>query len=107
MKGVVAVLVVLAALSGVACEKGTSATKGEKTGEIPDRRIERLRKLIALPATPAEVGFEVVPRGTPGGLGPTDYFLVAVLRFEHGELPRLAARARERSDARISPSSRS
>jgi hypothetical protein len=65
-------------------------------GAAVERRIEKLRNLVTLPATPAEVWFEQVPRGTPGGLGPTDYLLVAVLRFERADLARITATAQRR-----------
>ena len=48
-----------------------------------------LGKLLRLPAPPLEVAFEERPLGTPGGLGPTDYQLVAVLRFDAGTLAKL------------------
>lgn len=49
-----------------------------------------LGKLLRLPAPPLEVAFEEVPLGTPGGFGPTDYLLVAVLRFDGTVVARLA-----------------
>jgi hypothetical protein len=49
-----------------------------------------------LPATPSEVWFEQVARGTPGGLGPTDYLLIAVIRFERADLARITSAAQRR-----------
>jgi hypothetical protein len=46
--------------------------------------------LLQLPAPPLEVTFEEVPVGTPGGFGPTDYRLVAVIRFDAGIVEKLA-----------------
>lgn len=89
-------------VSGPACQKGMSAMNGKNQGVAVDRRIEKLRDLITLPATPAEAWFEQVPRGTPGGLGPTDYLLIAVMRFERADLARIAAAAHRRPGSRLS-----
>jgi AcrR family transcriptional regulator len=72
------------------------AMNAKNEGGAVDRRSERLRELIALPAPPVEVWFEQVPRGAPGGLGPTDYLLVAVMRFRPDDLARLTAAAPRR-----------
>jgi len=53
--------------------------------------VQLLGKLLKLPAPPVEASFEEVPVGTPGGFGPTDYQLVAVLRFDAAALARLTA----------------
>lgn len=58
-----------------------------------DRRIEKLRDLITLSITPEEVWFETVPLGIPGGLGPTDYQLIAIMRFERADLTRITTAA--------------
>ena len=50
------------------------------------QNLPTLRKLVRLPAEPQEVWFEQIPRGKPGGFGPTDYFLVAVMRFDRKSL---------------------
>lgn len=65
----------------------------------PDRRVEQLRNRITLPAKPVEVWFEQVPIGAPGGIGPTDYRLIAVLRFARDDVARIirAAQPREGS----------
>jgi hypothetical protein len=52
----------------------------------PFRSVETLGKMINLPLQPTEAWYEEVPEGTPGGLGPTDYVLVAVMRFEPHKL---------------------
>lgn len=46
-----------------------------------------------LPATPLEVSFEEIPRGTPGPIGPTDYILLAVVRFDADVVRQLVAAA--------------
>lgn len=53
--------------------------------------VQLLGKLLKLPAVPVEASFEEVPLGTPGGFGPTDYQLVAVLRFDAAAVARLTA----------------
>ncbi|MFL5308065.1 MAG: hypothetical protein ACJ8F1_22810 [Polyangia bacterium] len=53
------------------------------------QNLPTLRKLVRLPAEPQEVWFEQIPRGKPGGFGPTDYFLVAVMRFDRKSLTEL------------------
>jgi hypothetical protein len=63
---------------------------------VVDQTLETLRELITLPATPAEVWFEQLARGTPGGLGPTDYVLIVVMRFNPTELARIKAQAQRR-----------
>lgn len=55
-----------------------------------DARV--IGKLLALPAVPREVAYEEIPRGTPGGFGPTDFVLVAVLSFDQTVIARLAKR---------------
>jgi hypothetical protein len=55
--------------------------------------VDALAQLVTLPATPVEAEFEEVPRGTPGGLGPTDYVLVALMRFDRAELESIAHKA--------------
>lgn len=62
----------------------------------PDRRVEKLRELITLPAAPADAWFEQVPRGAAGGLGPTDYLLVVVMRFDRTRLSTITAAAHPR-----------
>ena len=85
----------IGAIAAPACHKGMSATNDGAA----DRRVEKLRDLIALPATPSEVWFEQVPRGTSGGLGPTDYLLVAVMRFDRAQLASVTAATHRRPGA--------
>ena len=77
---------------------GYAACRGRKAGAehvepvafvSHDARL--LGRMLSLPAVPLAVVFEEVPLGTPGGLGPTDYALVAVLRFDPGVVRGLAA----------------
>jgi len=72
---------------------------GDGRGVGVDQRIELLGDLITLPATPLEVWFEQVPRGTPGGMGPTDFTLVAVLRFPREDIARITRAAKPRPDS--------
>jgi hypothetical protein len=72
---------------------------GEGREVSVDRRVELLGKLITLPATPLEVWFEEVPRGTPGGIGPTDFTLIAVLRFPREDIERISRAAKPRPDS--------
>ena len=65
----------------------------------PERSIETLGKVINLPTAPVEVWFEDIPEGTPGGLGPTDYMLVAVMRFDRDRLAGLTKSAVAKSEA--------
>lgn len=55
--------------------------------------LETLRKVVTLPLQPAEAWFEELAEGTPGGLGPTDYVLVAVMRFDRDALGRFCKEA--------------
>lgn len=98
MRWAVALLFAVGALGGPACHKGMSAMNG-KNDNAADRRVEKLRELITLPATPTEVWFEQVARGASGGLGPTDYLLVAVVRFDHAHLAPVIAAAHPRPGA--------
>ena len=104
MRWAVAILLGAAVSGGPACHKGISAMNGRTEAVAADRHVDKLQALITLPAKPAEVWFEQVPRGTPGGLGPTDYLLVAVLRFDRDDLARVtdAAQHRPGSPPRIS-----
>ncbi len=76
--------------------------------ETPARSVsheqEAIRSRLNLPTAPLEVSFEELPRGVPGGLGPTDYVLVALLRFDEPTLARLAETSQPRpgSPPRIS-----
>jgi len=77
---------------------------GQKETASVDQHVENLRKRIALPATPVEVWFEEVPRGKQGGIGPTDFLLIAAMRFGQDDLGRVigAAQPRPGSPPRLS-----
>jgi hypothetical protein len=77
---------------------------GEKETTSVDQGVESLRKRITLPATPVEVWFEEVPRGKQGGIGPTDFVLIAAMRFGRDDLERVigAAQPRPGSPPRLS-----
>jgi hypothetical protein len=96
MRWSITLLLALWSVLGPACHKGMSAMNEKKEEVTVGRRTERLRELITLPAAPAEVWFEQVPLGTPGGLGPTDYLLVAVMRFERADLAHITSAAQRR-----------
>jgi hypothetical protein len=101
---IIALLLGIWAVVGPACHKGVLAMNEKKDGGDVDRRIEKLRDVITLPAAPTEVWFQQVPLGKPGGLGPTDYLLVAVIRFQPADLARITSSAQPRpgSPPRIS-----
>jgi hypothetical protein len=67
---------------GAACQKRMPASAEKNQRPSVDRRIEKLRDLIVLPALPTDVWFEQLTLGTPGGLGPNDYLLIAVMRIK-------------------------
>jgi hypothetical protein len=68
----------------------------ENNPTIADHRIDKLGQLVTLPMPPAEVWFEQVARGTQGGLGPSDYLLIAVMRFRPNEIEHLKKNAQRR-----------
>jgi hypothetical protein len=80
----------LLALCG-AC--GSKAPGASHATAVPLRSGEVLARLIHLPVAPLEVWYEQIPLGVEGGLGPTDYVLVAVLRLEPVAVERLVADA--------------
>jgi hypothetical protein len=63
----------------------------------PQHDLEVLQRLMVLPEKPVEASFEQVPRGTGGALGPSDYLLVAVLRFVPDAMKALLGQAQERT----------
>lgn len=99
------IVVVLALGGGIGCkQENTTMNSGSPAQSIShDRNL--LQAQLKLPAEPLEVSFEEVPRGVAGGLGPTDYLLVALLRFDANTLARLGAssQARPGNPPRISP----
>lgn len=50
--------------------------------KIMGNDVERLAKLIHLPARPNSVRWMLTPLGEPGPIGPTDYSLVALLDYD-------------------------
>src|SRR3569623_122218 len=81
-------LALLAADGG--CHARKDAMKSAPAPSPVSHDVQLLGKLLTLPAPPLEVTFEEVPVGTPGGLGPTDYLLIAVLRFDAAVEAKLA-----------------
>jgi hypothetical protein len=51
-----------------------------------ERDVAKLEKIVRLPIRPLEVWFRSVPRGANGGLGPTDWTFLAVMRFDPAAL---------------------
>jgi hypothetical protein len=78
-----------------ACRRGSGETMKPQTTNEVGRDLDRLGKRIQLPVKPSEVWFEERPVGRPGGMGPTDYQLIAVLRFDPGTLKTLEGSAKE------------
>lgn len=93
MKRAIASLVAALVASGPACQR---KTHGKDDAVVVRRSVEELAKFVTLPATPTEVTFECVARGIPGGFGPTDYLLIAVMRFGRSDWARLTATAHRR-----------
>ena len=84
---------------GLGCHSRKDDMKqGQASSVSHDAHV--LAMALKLPATPLEVAFEEVPVGTPGGFGPTDYRLVAVIRFDAGITAALT-----RADAGAAPES--
>jgi hypothetical protein len=77
----------LSAAVALGCQHHEARTAGAGLG----RNVDGLARLIHLPARPAEVWYESTPIGEPGGLGPTDYLWVIVMRFDRAVLARLTA----------------
>jgi hypothetical protein len=76
--------------SAQACREDKVKMKNEGPAPSASHDQEVLRSLLNLPGAPLEASFEQLPRGVPGGLGPTDYVLVAVLRLDKPTLAHLA-----------------
>lgn len=71
--------------------------KSEERASKVDHDLQALKSHLAVPDSAREVSFEIVPRGqSPGGLGPTDYLLVAVFRLDPGPAEGLARAAQPR-----------
>ena len=99
-----ALLMVLTLGSAQACRPDKVNMKNETPAPSVSHDQAALRSRLNLPAAPLEVSFEQLPKGVPGGLGPTDYVLVALLRFDKATLGRLAETSQPRpgSPPRIS-----
>jgi hypothetical protein len=74
--------------SGAACR----ATRPAPPAAAVSRDLDALTRTLKLPCRPLEVWWDERPLGERGGLGPTDYRLVAVLRFERAPLQQLIER---------------
>jgi hypothetical protein len=81
----------VASASGCKTRTGVPAPAEPAVSVSHDARV--VGRLLSLPAAPVEVAFEETPRGIPSRLGPTDYLLVAVLRFEPGVVSGFATQA--------------
>lgn len=85
------------------CKSGCKESKGTMTRKDPAtnviRGVEQLRKQVNLPDVPIEAEFELMTVGTPGGMGPTDHMLVAVLRFDKPALQHLISVSAQRPNA--------
>jgi hypothetical protein len=99
-----ALLLVLALGSAQACRENKANMKTETPAPSVSHDQALLRSRLNLPSAPIEVSFEQLPRGVSGGLGPTDYVLVALLRFDKPALAHLAETSQPRpgSPPRIS-----
>jgi len=91
-------LVGVSALAQPACHREDVNMNRGQTTPSPQRSVETLGKIVTLPIVPLEAWFEDVPEGTTGGLGPTDYLLVAVLRFDKAALSRFTGAATGKRD---------
>ncbi len=91
-----ALVLVLALGSAQACHEDKVKMKNEAPVQSISHDEAAIRSRLNLPGTPLEVSFEQLPKGAPGGLGPTDYVLVAVLRFDKPTLAHLAEMSQPR-----------
>lgn len=57
------------------------------------RDVDAIMRALNLPARPVEAWWEETPVGQPGGIGPTDYDLSAVLLFDPATAAALAKKA--------------
>lgn len=97
MRSAIASCLLAAALAiGLSCHEKVSKMNGDKPAVSADRQIENLRKRITFPATPVDVWFEELPRGKQGGIGPTDFVLIAAMRFARDDLDRVIGGAQPR-----------
>lgn len=81
----------LVVLWGCPAEERGSSSPG--TAEpVVHRDLEGLRRLVEMPVTPQLVWWTYQARGRAGGIGPTDYLLIALLEFNEGDLDALQSR---------------
>jgi len=64
-----------------------------KQGPTVSRSIDPIMRALKLPFRPVEAWWEETPVGEPGGIGPTDYDLNAVLLFDAATASALAKKA--------------
>jgi len=57
------------------------------------RNVDAIMRALNLPSRPVEAWWEETPVGQPGGIGPTDYDLSAVLLFDVATAASLAKKA--------------
>ena len=81
---------------------GSRSNREAKVARAPSSDLERFSKVVNLVERPIEVTYQIMPVGTPGGFGPTDYRLIAAVKYDSASLGRLKERAR-----RLSPEVRS
>lgn len=62
--------------------------------ETSSSDLNGLSRLIALPSSPKQVQWQLLSRGVSGGIGPSDWILVAILTFENQQLKELLERAK-------------
>jgi hypothetical protein len=62
-------------------------------GAPVSKDVDALMRLLALPAKPIEAWWQETPVGAQGGLGPSDYDLRAVLRFDKSVVDAIAKTA--------------
>jgi hypothetical protein len=68
--------------SSTAVSWGGCNLKRDKESSAAERDVTVLEKIIQLPIRPEEVWFRSLPRGASGGVGPTDWTFLAVMRFD-------------------------
>jgi hypothetical protein len=88
----VVALVLALSLAGCRRRTGEDMRPPQSAADV-DRDVNRLGQRITLPVHPLEVWFQERPVGKPGGIGPTDYRLTAILRFEPRDIARLIGSA--------------
>jgi len=85
-------LLLLACIS-ITCQKDHRMFSRSGQQATVSRDVGAFMRLLNLPARPAEVWWEETPVGEPGGIGPTDYDLSAVLHFDASTAAAMAKKA--------------